>query len=155
MLVIEQHQLLSEAYRLLLVDSPRISIVGSLSFHEGPGLVSSLRALRPDVALVGVGVLTPSIAEDLLAVRCELEGTGLLVTAYWVDAGAIEQMREVCATGTDGCVFLPKHAIGTVDQLVALLEAVAEGRREVSGAAWAAAFGSEARESVTGLTGPE
>ncbi|MFP3975412.1 MAG: hypothetical protein ACLFVK_04225, partial [Dehalococcoidia bacterium] len=109
--VIEEQDILREAYTAGFATESSIELTGSASGGGPMSIVSELVEARPDVAILGIKMLEPGVVEKVEEIRehCPTVGIVLLSTLY--DIKGIKQLREFAKQSSKGCAFLLKHSI--------------------------------------------
>lgn len=124
----EEQEILQVAYSSGLEGHTRIEMVGSSCDTRGDALTSAVKALSPDVVVVGTKVLHSEAVKTLEALReaCPEVGMVLLSAAY--DMHGVKALRAFSQGSSVGLAFLLKHTIDTAEQLAQVVLMVAEGR---------------------------
>jgi DNA-binding NarL/FixJ family response regulator len=127
--IAEDNYLVREGTRRLLEDSGEVEVLAAVGTAEE--LLSVVAELRPDAVLTDIRMPPGHSMEGIDAarrIRREVPGVGVVVLSQYSDAAyATELFRD----GTEGLGYLLKVGIGDLDELVAALRAVAEGRSAV------------------------
>ena len=91
-------------------------------------MVGKARALKPDVILLGVGILQPSQVEvlEMLGENCPEVAIVLVAAAY--DNNSFNALRQHSRGTSVGRAYLLKHTINSVRELTQVILGVAEGR---------------------------
>lgn len=126
--IVEEQQVLKEAYLSLLLQQPDIEVLGASEDVTQDGLLEVAKALHPDVMLLGFKTFEQAMVERLAAVREACPGVATVVLSLRYDAGSLRALRELSAPASVGCAYLLKHTLDTVEQLVQVIHSVAEGR---------------------------
>ena len=125
----EDNYLVREGTRRLLEDSGEVEVVESVG--DAPALLAAVASHRPDAVITDIRMPPGHGTEGIAAarqLRCEYPGLGIVVLSQYSDAAyATELFRD----GTEGLGYLLKVGIGDLDELVAALRAVVEGRSVV------------------------
>jgi DNA-binding NarL/FixJ family response regulator len=125
----EDNYLVREGTRRLLEDSGEVQVLAAVG--DPDALQEAVREHRPDAVLTDIRMPPGHSMEGIDAarrIRQEHPGIGVVVLSQYSDAAyATELFRD----GTDGLGYLLKVSIGDLDELVAALRAVAEGRSAV------------------------
>ena len=125
----EDNYLVREGTRRLLEDSGEVRVLAAVG--DPDALHEAVREHRPDAVLTDIRMPPGHSMEGIDAarrIRREHPGIGVVVLSQYSDAAyATELFRD----GTDGLGYLLKVSIGDLDELVAALRAVAEGRSAV------------------------
>jgi len=126
--VVEEQEILCQAYKSTFLLEPAIDIVGIVDGRDGEAIVSALTALNPDVVLLGTKMLQSDIIEKLEVIRRHHPDVGIILLAALYDVKGMKQLRAFFRRSSKGCAFLLKHSIDRTEQLVGVIRAVAEGR---------------------------
>jgi len=126
--VVEEQEILCQAYKSTFSLEPTIDIVGIVGGRDGEAIVSALTALNPDVVLLGTKMLQSDIIKKLEVIRRHHPDVGIIVLAALYDVKGMKQLREFARRSSKGCAFLLKHSIDRTEQLVEVIRAVTEGR---------------------------
>ena len=124
----EEQPILKQAYQLFLTAESGIEVLASSDDASIESVERAVSALEPDVVVLGVKKLQPSIVEGLQNLRTSHLGTGLVLLFAFYDTRGIKALGEVIAADGAGSAYLPKHTVDTAQQLVETIHAVAEGR---------------------------
>ncbi len=126
--IAEEQPIMREAYESFFMSNPGMCVLGTAGVIDGASLVATAMELKPHVLVLGTRVLQASIVETLEMIReydCEI-GIVLLTTSY--DFRCIKALREYSKGVSAGFAFLQRHTVDTVEQLVQVVQAVAQGR---------------------------
>lgn len=126
--VAEEQQLLRDAYLPFLASHPGVEVVGSSGETSGDAVIGAVKALRPDVLLLGGKTLQPAAAEKLAEVRESCPELALILLAASYDPRGMKALREFVKSVRAGCAILLKQTIDTADQLGQMVLSVAQGR---------------------------
>ena len=128
LLIAEEQEILREAYQSFFSNHPSIEAINSSGDTDGEVLVGKARALKPDVILLGVGVLQPSQVEvlEMLGENCPEVAIVLLSASY--DINAFSALRQHSRGTSVGSAYLLKHTINSVRELTQVILGVSEGR---------------------------
>ena len=124
----EEQEILRTAYQAFFTSHPCIQVVGASGDTSGESLVGALGAHKPKVLLLGIKILQPTTVEKLEMVREGSADTGLVLLSASYDLKGIKALREFSRGSMNGCAYLLKHTIDTVEQLTQVIYSVAEGR---------------------------
>lgn len=119
-LIADDHELVRTAIRCLLQTSPAITVVAEA--RDGNEALAMIKELRPDVALVDIGMPKRNGIEVAREVTTASVPTRILALTAHEDDRCV---RDTFAAGAAG--YLPKSAAAT--ELFAAIHAVAAGRR--------------------------
>ncbi len=126
--IAEEQSIMREAYESFFVSDPGICVLGTAGSIDGASLVATAMALKPHVLVLGTRVLQAGIMETLEMIR-EYDreiGIVLLTTSY--DFRCIKALREYSKGVSAGFAFLQRHTVDTSEQLVQVVQGVAQGR---------------------------
>ena len=126
--IAEEQQILRQAYQSFFQPNPALEVVGTSGQTDGESLVTATTALDPDVLLLGIKILQPSVVQRLENIRQQCSGVAVVLLSASYDVKGIKALREFSRRATVGCAYLLKHTIDTVDQLTQVIQSVAEGR---------------------------
>ena len=128
LLIAEEQEILREAYQSFFSSHPSIEAINSSGDTDGEVLVGKARALKPDVILLGIGVLQPSQVEvlEMLSENCPEVAIVLVSAAY--DINSFNALRQISRGTSVGRAYLLKHTINSVGELTQVILGVAEGR---------------------------
>jgi len=116
-LLADDHRMVAEGLKELL--EPEFELVGIV--EDGKRLVEEAAALRPDVAVVDIGMPRVNGLEAIPLLKRAVPGIRVVVVTMHREAAYARRAREV---GADGYVL--KHA--AADELIAAIRAAAEGK---------------------------
>jgi DNA-binding NarL/FixJ family response regulator len=123
-LLADDHRMVAEGLKELL--EPEFELVGLV--EDGKRLLDEAAALRPDVAVVDIGMPRVNGLEAIPLLKKSVPGIRVVVVTMHREAAYARRAREV---GADGYVL--KHA--AAEELIAAIRAAAEGKSEVKAAA--------------------
>ena len=126
--IAEEQQILREAYQSFFLPCPDIEVVGTSGETDGEPLSRAAAALSPNVVLVGIKVLQPTVVERLEILRDSCPGVAIVLLSAYYDVKGITALRGYSKGGGVGCAYLLKHTIDTVEQLTQVVYSVAQGR---------------------------
>ena len=126
--IAEEQELFRNAYMTVLARCEDIDIVGSAASLDEASLIDGLRATQPTALLLGVRELTADTVEQLRILRKEAPNAAVIVLSFSYDVKGISALREFSRRSSVGCAYLLKHTIGSVEQLVQVIDSVQEGR---------------------------
>ena len=128
LLIAEEQEILREAYQSFFSNHPSIEAINSSGDTDGEVLVGKARSLKPDVILLGIGVLQASQVEvlEMLGENCPEVAIVLVSAAY--DINSFDALRQHSRGTSIGCAYLLKHTINSVRELTHVILGVAEGR---------------------------
>jgi DNA-binding NarL/FixJ family response regulator len=105
-----------------------MEIVGTSGHTSAEALATAAAALKPQVLLLGTKILQPGVVEKLDTLRQNCPEVAVVLLSASYDVKGIKALREFSRRASRGCAYLLKHTIDTVDQLVQVVQSVAEGR---------------------------
>jgi DNA-binding NarL/FixJ family response regulator len=126
--LVEEQQILREAYLSFFGGQRTIEVVGSSGDTSSEAMVSGAKTLKPKVILLGVKAVQAATVEKLALLREACPQAGLVLLFAFYDLQGIKALREFSSDASAGCAYLLKHTIDTVEQLVQVVYSVAEGR---------------------------
>lgn len=126
--LIEEQEILREAYKVALQADGSIELVGVSENGSSEAIVSSLASLSPDVVLMGIKTLHVGVIEKLAAIHDSYPQVGLVLLAALYDVKGIQQLREFARRGPKGCAFLLKHSVDRIAQLTQIIHSVTDGQ---------------------------
>ena len=124
----EEQQILREAFHSFFTSHSSIDMVGSSGNTSGESLVEAAQALKPEIMQIGVKTLQPATVEKLEMLREGCPDIGLVLLSASYDVKGIKALREFSRGASNGCAYLLKHTIDTVEQLTQVICSVADGR---------------------------
>ena len=124
----EEQQILREAYQSFFLPHPGLEVVGISGDTAVEALVTGASALKPDVILLGIKILQPTVVEKLEALRESCPEVSIVLFSAYYEVNGIKALRQFSRGALAGCAYLLKHTIDTVEQLTQVIHAVAEGR---------------------------
>lgn len=126
--IVEEQDLLREAYKAVLLSEPDLEIAGISGDTGIENIMRVLSIIPPDVVLLGTKTLQPGTITQLGTIRERFPDLGIVLLFALYDIRAIKQLREFARGVSMGCAFLQKHSVDTVHQLTQVVHAVAEGQ---------------------------
>ena len=126
--IAEEQQILRQAYQSFFQPNPALEVVGTSGQTDSESLVTATTALDPDVLLLGIKILQPSVVQRLETIRQQCSGVAVVLLSASYDVKGIKALREFSRRATVGCAYLLKHTIDTVEQLTQVIQSVAQGR---------------------------
>ena len=124
----EEQQILREAYLNFFSDQPGIELTGATNDTSAEFLIDSIEESEADVILLGIKTVQSDTVEKLQVIKeaCPKVAMVLLFASY--DVQGIKALRLFSRDAANGCAYLLKHTVDTVDQITQMVHAVAEGR---------------------------
>ena len=126
--LVEEQQILRDAYQSFFADHPTIEILGSSNDTSTEALVQAAEKFKPKVLVLGVKTVQPATVDTLEALREACPDVALVLLFAFYDGQGIKALRHFSRDRSAGCAYLLKHTIDTVDQLTQVISGVAEGR---------------------------
>ena len=128
LLIAEEQEIFREAYKSFFSNHPSIEAINSSEDTDGEVLVGKARALKPEVILLGIGVLQHPQVEvlEMIGENCPEVAVVLVSAAY--DINSFNALRQHSRGLSVGRAYLLKHAINSVRELTQVILGVAEGR---------------------------
>ena len=126
--VVEEQQILREAYHSCFSAQPSIQVLGASGDTSDESLLLAAATLRPNVMLLGVKTVQAATVEKLGMLRESSPNLALVLLFAFYDLKGIKALREHSRDATVGCAYLLKHTIDTAEQLTQVVYSVAEGR---------------------------
>ena len=126
--IVEEQELLRDAYRATLPGEPTLDVVGISGDSSTEAVLGVLSALQPDAVILGTKMLQPSTIAQLETIREQFPDLGIVLLSTLYDLKGIKQLRTFTRGSSKGCAFLLKHSIDRASQLVQVVHAVTEGQ---------------------------
>lgn len=126
--IVEEQELLRDAYRAALPLEATIEVVGISSDSSTESIIGVLSALRPDAIVLGTKMLQPNTITQLETIRERFPELGVVLLSTLFDIQGIRQLRGFTKGSSKGCAFLLKHSIDRISQLTQVVHAVTEGQ---------------------------
>ena len=126
--IMEEQEILREAYKTFFSFEACIEVVGLSDSLEPENLDGALAALKPDVLLIGTKVLQASFIDKLELSRDKLPRVGIVLLSALYDVKGIKRLRVFAKKSGNGCAYLFKHSLDTIQQLTQVIQAVSQGR---------------------------
>ncbi len=126
--IVEEQEIFRQAYKAYFPLEPGLELVGISEDTEINSIMGALRALSPDVLLMGTKMLCESEVQSLAVVREQYPDLGLVLLSSLYDVKGIKHLREFARGGSRGCAYLLKYSIDTMNQLIQVIYGVLEGR---------------------------
>jgi len=122
--VADDHYLLREGLRALLVDAGEVVVCATVG--SAPELLAAVDEHRPDAVITDIRM--PEGTEGIEAahaIRARYPGTGVVVLSQHADGAYADALL---AHGTDGLAYLLKERVGDIAELMRALTEVCAGR---------------------------
>ena len=121
----DDHYLVREGTRSLLEDTGQVDVVATAA--DADQLHTAVAQHHPDVVITDIRMPPTHSTEGIQAaheIRRKFPDTGVVALSQYVDGG---YALELFKNGTDGLGYLLKERIGDLDELLAAIQAVADG----------------------------
>ena len=121
----DDHYLVREGTRSLLEDTGQVDVVATAA--DADQLRTAVAQHHPDVVITDIRMPPTHSTEGIQAaheIRRKFPDTGVVALSQYVDGG---YALELFKNGTDGLGYLLKERIGDLDELLAAIQAVADG----------------------------
>jgi two-component system nitrate/nitrite response regulator NarL len=128
LLIAEEQQFLREAYQSFFSQHPDIEAIGISGDTDGEVLVGKARALKPNVILLGIGVLQPASVKTLKMLRENCPDVAIVLLSASYEAKDFDELRRFSRGASSGCAYLLKHKMNSVRELTQVILGVAQGR---------------------------
>ena len=128
LLIAEKQEIFREAYQSFFSQHPNIEAISILGDTDGELLVGKARALKPDVILLGIGVLQPASVNTLEILREHCPEVAIVLLSASYDASDFDALRRLSRGASSGCAYLLKHDMNSVRELTQVILGVAQGR---------------------------
>ena len=128
LLIAEKQEIFREAYQSFFSQHPNIEAIGILGDTDGELLVGKARALKPDVILLGIGILQPASVKTLEMLRENCPEVAIVLLSASYDASDFDALRRLSRRASSGCAYLLKHDMNSVRELTQVILGVAQGR---------------------------
>lgn len=122
-MIVDDQEVIREAFGMLLSAEPSVDLVGALA--DGESAIQMVPVLKPDVAIMDVkmpGLNGISAAQRIRELYPEV---GIILLSAYDDS---EYIREFLKDDPRGKSYLLKHTLGTMDELIRTIHDVAAGR---------------------------
>jgi two-component system nitrate/nitrite response regulator NarL len=128
LLIAEEQELFREAYQSFFSRHPNIEVIDISGDTDGELLVGKARALKPDVILLGIGVLQPASVKTLVMLRESCPEVALVLLSASYDVSGFNTLRRLSRRASSGRAYLLKHTMNSVRDLTHVILGVAKGR---------------------------
>jgi two-component system nitrate/nitrite response regulator NarL len=128
LLIAGEQEIFREAYQSFFSQQPNIEAIGISGDTDGELLVGKAKALKPDVILLGIGVLQPASVKTLVMLRESCPEVALILLSASYDVSGFNTLRRLSRRASSGHAYLLKHTMNSVRDLTHVILAVAKGR---------------------------
>ena len=122
-LIVDDQEVIREAFGMLLASDPTVDLLGALS--DGESAVKMVPVLKPDVVIMDVKMPGLDGIAAARKIREEHPKIGIILLSAYDDS---EYIREFLKDDPKGKSYLLKHTLGRIDELVRTIHDVAAGR---------------------------
>ncbi len=122
-LIVDDQEVIREAFGMLLSSDPTVDLVGALS--DGESAVKMVPILNPDVVIMDVKMPGINGIAAAQRIRESHPEVGIILLSAYDDS---EYIREFLRDDPRGKSYLLKHTLGTMDELSRTIHDVASGR---------------------------
>lgn len=122
-LIVDDQEIIREAFGALLMQDPSITLVGSLG--DGAEAVEMAPILKPDVIVMDVKMPRLDGVSAAKQIREQCPEIGIILLSAFDEP---EQVQEFFIGDPGGKAYLLKHTLGSIDDLVRTIHDVAVGR---------------------------
>ena len=126
--IAEGQQLVRDSYISLLHRHEDVQIVGAAGSTSNETLTNAVMEASPQVLVVGTKLLEPATLQHLKTIRENHPDVGVVFLSVYYDINGIKALNEFSKGSSAGCAYLLKHTLDTVEQLVQVIQSVAQGR---------------------------
>ena len=128
LLIAEEQEVFRDAYQAFFSRHPNIELISVSGDNESESLVSKARVLKPDVILLGIGVLQPASMKTLEMLRENCPQVGIVLLSASYDVGQFDALRRLTRRVSSGRAYMLKHTMDSVRELTHVILGVARGR---------------------------
>ena len=122
-LIVDDQEVIREAFGMLLSSDPTVDLVGVLG--DGESAVQMIPVLSPDVVIMDVKMPGLNGIAASQKIREAHPDVGIILLSAYDDS---EYIREFLKDDPRGKSYLLKHTLGTMDELIRTIHDVAAGR---------------------------
>ena len=122
-LIVDDQEVIREAFGMLLASDPTVDLLGALS--DGESAIKMVPVLKPDVVIMDVKMPGLDGIAAARKIREEHPEIGIILLSAYDDS---EYIREFLKDDPRGKSYLLKHTLGRMDELVRTIHDVAAGR---------------------------
>ena len=122
-LIVDDQEVIREAFGMLLSSEPTVDLVGALT--DGESAVQMVPVLNPDVVVMDVKMPGLDGITAAQRIREICPDVGIILLSAYDDS---EYIREFLRDDPKGKSYLLKHTLGTIDELIRTIHDVAAGR---------------------------
>ena len=121
--VVDDQEVIREAFGMLISQEPTIDLVGALS--NGEEAVHMVPVLEPEVVVMDVKMPRMNGIAAAHELREKMPDMGIILLSAYDDS---DYIREFLKDDPKGKGYLLKHTLGTMDELIRTIHDVAAGR---------------------------
>ena len=122
-MIVDDQEVIREAFGMLLASDPTVNLVGALS--DGETAIKMVPVLDPDVVVMDVKMPGLNGIAASAKIRESHPEVGIILLSAYDDS---EYIREFLKDDPRGKSYLLKHTLGTMDELIRTVHDVATGR---------------------------
>ena len=108
-------------------DTLDIKLVSCSENTSAEHIVETLEVTRPDVLLLGVQTLRPSVIQGLEMLKERYPAVAIVLLCSYYNAEALKALRQLSMGASCGGAYLLKHTINSVGQLSDVIQSVSQG----------------------------
>ena len=125
--VIEEQEIYREAYRTVFNSNPMMELLGICGGEGMHQIGKRVSVSKPDVLLIGVKALRTGVVEELIKVRKENPGVGVILLVMNISIKDIGLVRGSLIDGSGGIAFFSKQSLDEIEQLCNIIASVFRG----------------------------
>ncbi len=122
-MIVDDQEVIREAFGMLLASDPTVDLVGALS--DGESAIQMVPVLDPDVVIMDVKMPGLNGIAAAQKIRDSYPDVGIILLSAYDDS---EYIREFLKDDPRGKSYLLKHTLGTIDDLIRTIHDVSNGR---------------------------
>lgn len=122
-MIVDDQEVIREAFGMLLASDPTVDLLGALS--DGESAIKMVPVLKPDVVIMDVKMPGIDGIAAAKSIREAYPEVGIILLSAYDDS---EYIREFLKDDPRGKSYLLKHTLGRMDELVRTIHDVAAGR---------------------------